>query len=305
MSATKSYIIQFLFLVVELILFAVVLLIGLVVYFNLLYPLINDMDLSTLDLEENPIELLLVNFIPITLISLLAMWVVHVVIFKRDEGLLGFRKKGLVPEFTLGSVWAFILILFGFLVLLIADQIDVIGYSFNWGLIFGFLLMFLIQSFGEEVIMRSYLIPTIEGRLGTWAALIITSVGFMAMHLGNDGIGLIGMLDLMLGGFFMGLLFIKYRNVWAPTGFHVAWNYFQSTIFGFEVSGFKTYSWFLLNEKGNDILTGGEFGFEGSIFSILFLAISILFLWQRSPDLVHQFSNFKNKVVDEKGHYHF
>lgn len=309
MSSTKTYILQILFLIIEIVFFIGLLLSALAAYFIVIYPLWNDMELSSADIdlmfEENPIEILLINFIPISLISLVVMWVVHVLIFKRDESMLGFRISGLIPEFTLGWLWGFVLIFFGFLLLVIADQIDVVGYSLEWSLLFGFLLMFLIQSFSEEIIMRSYLIPTIERRLGTWAALLITSIGFMAMHLGNAGIGVIGCLDLLLGGIFMGLLFIKFRNIWAPTGFHVAWNYFQSTIFGFEVSGIKTYSWFQLNEKGYDIFTGGEFGFEGSIFSILFLALSILFLWQRSPDLIHQFTVPIQTVSNEERHDHF
>ena len=309
MSSTKTYILQTLFLIIEIVFFVGLLLLAIAGYFLFIYPLWNEMELSSADIdlmfEENPLEMLLINFIPISLISLLVMWLVHVVIFKRDEALLGFRRSGLVPEFTLGWLWGFVLIFFGFLLLVIADQIDVIGFKLEYDLLLGFLLMFLIQSFSEEILMRSYLIPTIERRLGTWAALIITSVGFMAMHLGNTGIAVIGCLDLLLGGILMGLLFIKFRNIWAPTGFHVAWNYFQSTIFGFEVSGVKTYSWFLLDEKGYDIFTGGEFGFEGSIFSVLFLALSIVFLWQRSPDLIHQFTVPTQTVADEDRDDHF
>lgn len=308
MNTVKTYILQSLLLILELAFFVGLLLLVAVAYFQLVDPAVTSMDISLSDIDhmfqENPLGLLLINYIPSTLIMLLVIWLVHVAIFKRDESLLGFRKFGLVPQFTLGWAWGFVLIFLGFIVLVIADQIDVVGFHLKGSLLFGFLLLFLIQSFSEEIIMRSYLIPTIERRLGTWAALIITSVGFMAMHLGNAGISVIGCLDLLLGGIFMGLLFIKFRNIWAPTGFHVAWNYFQSTIFGFEVSGFKTYSWFVLDEKGHDIFTGGEFGFEGSIFSILFLSLSILFLWQRSPDLLHQFTVPTQTMTDEERHDH-
>jgi len=267
------------------------------------------MDLSQVDIqsmiEENPMELLLINYIPISLITLIVMWVVHVLLFKRDESLLGFNKKGALFEFNYGWIMGCLLILVGFIILVAVDQIDIVGTNLNWVLIGGFLLMFLIQSFSEEILFRSYLIPTIENRLGTWAALILSSLGFMALHLGNSGISFIGCLDLTIGGFLMGLLFIKFRNVWAPTGLHVSWNYIQSTILGFEVSGVKTYSWLSLNEKGNDLLTGGEFGYEGSILSVIFLILCVVFLFKRYPDLVSQFSLPENNKANEDKYDHF
>lgn len=300
---------QILALLLELVLFIIFLGLSLVGYFLFIYPFFNEMDLSQVDIqsmiEENPMELLLINYIPITLITLLVMWVVHVLLFKRKESLLGFNKKGALFEFGYGWIMGCLLILVGFIILVAVDQIDIVGTHINWVLIGGFLLMFLIQSFSEEILFRSYLIPTIENRLGTWAALILSSLGFMALHLGNSGISFIGCLDLTIGGFLMGLLFIKFRNVWAPTGLHVSWNYIQSTILGFEVSGVKTYSWLSLNEKGNDLLTGGEFGYEGSILSVIFLILCVIFLFKRYPDLVNEFSLPENNKANEDKYDHF
>jgi len=300
---------QILALFLELVLFIIILALSLSGYFIFIYPLLNDMDMSHIDfesmLEDNPMEMLLINYIPISLITLLVMWLVHVVLFSRQESLLGFNKKGALVEFGYGWIMGSILIVLGFIILIVFDQIDIIGRDTKWLLIGGFLLMFLIQSFSEEILFRSYLIPTIENRLGTWAALIISSLGFMALHLGNSGISFIGCLDLTVGGFLMGLLFIKFRNVWAPTGLHVSWNYMQSTILGFEVSGVKTYSWLSLDEKGNDFLTGGEFGYEGSIFSVLFLILSVLFIFKMYPDIINQFSFPQNNKADENKYDHF
>ena len=123
-------------------------------------------------------------------------------------------------------------------------------------------------------------------------------MGFMSIHFLNTGITLMGSLNLAIGGFVMGLLFIIYRNVWAPTGFHMAWNFLQSTILGFEVSGHKTYSWLLLNDKGSDFFTGGDFGYEGSIFSILFLLLCSIYLWKRHPNLIDEFIPLKKKTSE-------
>lgn len=240
-------------------------------------------------IEDQPIKQLIAIYVPSTFIVLVVLLLVHVGIFKRPEYTLGYRKKGILSEFSYGTLMATVLIIGGFLLMWGSDQIDVIGLNFKWDLILGFLLMFTVQSFQEEVVFRSYLIPTIENRLGTWAALILSSIGFMCVHLTNPGISIMGCLVLAIGGFLMGMLFIIFRNIWAPTGFHMAWNYVQSTVLGFEVSGIETYSWVQMREKGSDFFTGGEFGFEGSIFSLLFLLLCIVFLWKRHPDFTDNF----------------
>jgi len=233
---------------------------------------------------EQPLDLLAFIYLPSVFVTLLAIWLVHGVILKREESVLGLNKKGLFTQFSFGWLMGMSLVIFGFLLLLITDQIDIINYEVKWALIGGFLLMFVIQSFTEELLFRSYLLPTIEYRLGTWAALLLSSFAFMLIHVGNAGVSLIGCLNIFLAGILMGLLFIKFRNVWAPTALHISWNYVQSTILGFEVSGIKTYSWLQIDEKGTDLLTGGDFGYEGSIISVLFLSLSILYIWKRSPN---------------------
>jgi len=106
---------QVLALLLELILFIIFLGLSLVGYFLFIYPFFNDMDVSQVDIqsmiEENPMELLLINYIPISLITLIVMWVVHVLLFKRNESLLGFNKKGAVFEFGYGWIMGCLLIL--------------------------------------------------------------------------------------------------------------------------------------------------------------------------------------------------
>ena len=59
---------------------------------------------------------------------------------------------------------------------------------------------------------------------------------------------------------------------------HLTWNYFQGPVFGFEVSGLNTIGIFNQNLSGHDIITGGEFGFEGSIIATILIIGIIYFL---------------------------
>jgi len=281
---------QTIFLFGELVAFIAMLILFLGIFTGLILPLIEDDFVETLDqsllFESNPLQLTLIQFIPSLVFTLIALWIFQRFIVKRPLALLGLNKNGILPQFGIGWLIGTGLILIGFLMMTLLGVLSFHGTNWNTGLIFGFLLMFLIQSFSEEVLFRSYLIPTIEYRLGLPAALILSSLAFMVIHFFNPNINPLGMLDLFVGGILMGLLFIKYRNVWAPTGMHAAWNYIQSTILGYEVSGIKTYSWLNMIEVGPDIITGGAFGYEGSVFSTLFQLIFIYFFVKSNPDLI-------------------
>ena len=269
-------------LLLEILLFAVLVASVSFVLYSLFGSIITDLNLFSEGEDEliarHPFKLLTIIYIPITCILLLCIWLAHSLILGREKAVLGFTKKGILRNLLFGATISAVIILIGFLFLFVFRQIEIINFEWNGTLIIGFLLMFCVQSFSEEIIFRAYLIPTIEKRLGTCAALVISSIGFMIIHLGNNNFTGLACANLILGGVLMGILFIKYRNVWAPTGMHIFWNYLQSTILGFEVSGEKTYSLIIQKDVGHSVLTGGDFGYEGSILSVIILVVSIIWL---------------------------
>lgn len=79
----------------------------------------------------------------------------------------------------------------------------------------------------------------------------------------------------------MGAAYIYAKNLWFPITIHFAWNFMQSGIFGAITSGNeKTSS--LLNTKitGSQLITGGEFGPEGTIQAIVFCVLAAIILIQ-------------------------
>jgi len=225
----------------------------------------------------NPYTELISEFIPLIIASIASLILVHSVIFKRPIGLTGFVSKDWFKTFRVGAVWAWIMLAIGFIVLVLFEGIRIDGLSWNGGYFIGFLILFLIQSSFEEIVSRAFLIPTIERRSNIWVALIVSSLLFSWVHGSNPGITWLGLINIFLAGILMGMLFVRYRSIWAPIGLHAAWNFLQGTFFGFEVSGHDVYSLFETTETGNDIITGGAFGYEGSILSAIgLLVVSIL-----------------------------
>lgn len=75
--------------------------------------------------------------------------------------------------------------------------------------------------------------------------------------------------------------YVATRRLWVPIGVHFGWNFAASGIFSTEVSGNDTPQG-LLNSSmsGPELLTGGDFGPEGSVYAILFgVLVTIAFMW--------------------------
>jgi len=78
----------------------------------------------------------------------------------------------------------------------------------------------------------------------------------------------------------LGINYIFTKNLWYGIFFHVAWNFYQGSILGYKVSGVPLKSLFEQELNGNYLLTGGSFGFEGSVItSVLYLLAFLLLAW--------------------------
>lgn len=273
----KNILVQSLFVLLEFFIFVVIAGAFTFAYFRFVGS-VGDASGTVASIDINPITELVQYYLPITFILLLTTYIVKVFFFKIPEVELGYTNRRVVKDSALGWGLGFVLVGGGFLILYVLNQVEVNGIDYSPYFFFGFILFFIVQSFSEEIIFRSFLIPMIQHRIGTLAALIISSLLFFVVHLGNPNASWMGMINLIFGGVLMGLLFLKYKNIWMPTGFHASWNFVQSAFLGFPVSGLEIYSLVDLEETGNDYISGGAFGYEGSLISIIILVITIAYL---------------------------
>ena len=85
------------------------------------------------------------------------------------------------------------------------------------------------------------------------------------------------------------LAYIYARNLWFPIAIHFAWNFMQSGIFGAITSGNEKTSGLLTTKiTGNQLITGGEFGPEGTIQAIIFCVLAGIILLQLSKNKIIQ-----------------
>ena len=133
----------------------------------------------------------------------------------------------------------------------------------------------------EEVLFRGVLFRVVEGRLGTWWALALTGALFGASHLLNPHASLWGALAVAVeAGGMLAAAYAATRTLWLPIGLHFAWNFAEGGVFGTDVSGTDAPQGLLHGVmSGSTWITGGDFGPEGSLFSVLAgLIVTTVFL---------------------------
>ncbi|HEL2147057.1 CPBP family intramembrane glutamic endopeptidase [Streptococcus suis] len=195
---------------------------------------------------------------------------------------LGIRKKGALKDFLLG--WGIgaamlitcVLLMWGF------GAIQVTSFQFSANLVGEFLILVLawsIQGTTEELLTRGWMFSSLAAKHNIPVGILVSSLFFTFLHLGNNGISLIPLLDLTLFAILACLVMLKTGNLWVIGGLHAAWNCFQGNVFAFPVSGTQAGQAFIAVEtSGPDWLSGGAFGVEGSIISLLIQAGMITWL---------------------------
>lgn len=138
----------------------------------------------------------------------------------------------------------------------------------------------IVQSASEEIAIRGWLIPTLGIRYNPLVAILLTGGVFGIIHLLNNGVTVLTLVNLTLSGFFFALYAINEGNIWGVCGLHLGWNFVLGSIFGLRISGEKSNdnSLFISHNLGTDILTGGDFGPEGCIITTFFLICVIIFM---------------------------
>ena len=180
---------------------------------------------------------------------------------------LGFQTKNRSIDFIVGTAVGLGTMILGFILLIGIGEIDFSRLVFEPVDLIISVLLFLIVALVEEALFRGYVLKNLMLSTNKYVALVFSSILFALMHGMNPNISLFSLFDLFCAGMILGITYIYTKNLWYPIGLHFGWNLFQ-THFGFNVSGQDFYSLIEFNYTTGNLLNGGEFGFEGSVFSI-------------------------------------
>lgn len=187
---------------------------------------------------------------------------------------LGFHLKKQSKIFYLGLFLGFFIMGFAYLLLSQMEEIKYVKTVFKIKEILFSMALFIIVAINEEVLMRGYVLRNLMYSFDKFTALIISSILFSLIHGFNPNMDLFSYLNLFLAGILLGSTYIFTKNLWFPIALHFSWNFFQ-TLFGFNVSGQDLYSLIEFKIAKPNIINGGFFGFEGSIFCVVFQLVFI------------------------------
>ena len=213
---------------------------------------------------------------------LVFLWVKF--IEKRPFSSLGFFKKGWLKElgrgFLIGAVQFSLVVV---LLLVTGTGSLKLGQLNLQSLIFVLAIIpfWILQGGTEELVTRGWLFPAVSAKSNIFIGILISSALFGALHLFNPGVTVLSIVNIILDGIFACFLMLKYDNMWVLAGMHGAWNFVQGNIYGIQVSG-QGASTSILNyssQSSVDLLSGGAFGAEGSIFASIVLIGCIAYLY--------------------------
>ena len=124
---------------------------------------------------------------------------------------------------------------------------------------------FVVQSMGEEVICRGYLLRIWTRSINLPAGLIISSTMFAAGHLANAGFNALAFLNTVLSGILLGVVYARSGSLWLVAGIHVGWNTAQPLL-GVPLSGRAIRITPLeIHYNGGIVWSGGQYGLEASL----------------------------------------
>ena len=213
--------------------------------------------------------------------TLFTVWLFQRYINREPFSSIGIEFNGHEDDFIFGLLIGLGLIVTGFGILIIFNFISIASLQFSFIDQLFYLCLFAVVSLNEEIAMRGYILQNLSSSFNKYIALAMSSLVFMIMHIGNPNMSAIPLFNLFLAGLFLGIYCIHRKNLWFPIGAHFTWNYFQGPVLGFEVSGNEVNSLFIQRLDGSDLITGGQFGFEGSIILTTFMIIGIIYLDRR------------------------
>ena len=158
---------------------------------------------------------------------------------------------------------------------------DVWTYGGQWALVF------LLVGIFEEFAFRGYLMQTLARGLNYRWATAIMGVLFVMVHAPSLGEGVIGLGLVFIAALVFSLSVWRTGTMWWAIGFHAAWDYTQSFVFGVADSGHLSAGTLMTAKPaGPDWLSGGATGPEGSILAAVIMIVVAAVIWftQRKPD---------------------
>jgi uncharacterized protein len=245
---------------------------------------------AAVDAEKGSLQETLVTllggFVPALL--LLFVWV------RWKEGrspvTLGFQTPRAGRSIGFGAVLALVMFSLPVVLNVVSGHMHFVAHDGAWvrwsqlGAVLVLLIGFTVQGSTEEVFGRGYLLQAVNRKWGLASAIVVQSLFFTALHLGNPGmLRPLPIVNLILVSVFLSFWAVREGGLVAVCAWHAVWNWTQGNVFGIRVSGQELSNSLLTvkeTSRASSFLTGGDSGIEGSILVTAMISIGIIFAYR-------------------------
>ena len=133
---------------------------------------------------------------------------------------------------------------------------------------------------GEELLFRGYGFQLLLRNAGPFATILPVSVLFAAAHAANLNSSPLGLFNTFLWGLMLGFAVLRSGDLWLAIGLHFGWNW-TLPLFGVNLSGFRlSVSGYVLEWKLGALWSGGDYGPEASVLTLLMMPLLGYALWR-------------------------
>lgn len=195
-------------------------------------------------------------------------------------------RQAFGKDFWTGCLWGFGAISGTLLTMFLLHGFRITGLALHgtaiFSALFGWAIAFIFVGLFEEFLDRGYVQYTLASGIGFWPAAIASSFVFGFGHFFNAHENLFGAITAGLFGIPLCLFLRRTGNLWCAIGFHAAYDWGQTFLYGVPNSGIVPYHClFHTTFSGPQWLTGGGVGPEGSVLTpIALLIVTVLFGWR-------------------------
>jgi membrane protease YdiL (CAAX protease family) len=193
----------------------------------------------------------------------------------------GLARRRVPSRLLWGAFWGVVLLALLVGLLLVSGQVAIESGGLTGAEALGYGIAYagalLVVALAEEMLFRGYLQATLARLVGFWPAACLLSLAFGAIHRGNPGESVLGLVSAVLIGGVLCLCLRLSGSLWWPIGFHAGWNWAQVFLWGTPVSGFEFQGALLRSQAlGDPLWSGGDTGPEGSLLILPILGLAVL-----------------------------
>ena len=160
--------------------------------------------------------------------------------------------------------------------------------SFGWLAADG--VFFALATLAATIAFQGYPLQLLSRVMGEPSAVMLMAILYGLMQMGLPGASRASMAMCFAFGLMLGIGYLRTRALWVPWGIHFGWVAAQALVFGLPVNGVTSHSSVVQSyPMGSYFFSGGDFGLDGSWFSVLAVvaATPVLFRVTRDLSFVH------------------